>query len=157
MSKTKTTTLSPNLTPPVEDSVLTKSPTFRQLTVQDLEELAMQDPAKAQIYADLYEKLAKRKLKDIDDEALIKTQVMLLERITKQIQIEQANQRACEQHGHMREDNRTALVGQRDNFHNILLVCQRCQKHYHGVGEGPGKLPTHLATTIDMSLIGGVQ
>lgn len=142
---------------PEKDSPIAKASGFKQLTVNELEHLALQDPDKAQTYLDIYEKLAKRKLKEVDEEALIKTQIMLLERIQAQARIDYETQLRCARNGHSREDNRTALVGQRDNFHELLLVCQRCQQIYHGIGEGTGQLPPHLAQTLDTSLIGGVQ
>jgi hypothetical protein len=139
-----------------EDSALKESG-FKQLTVAALENLIVQNPVEAQRYMDLYEKLKGYKKEAANRDGIIKMSIMTLKQVQMKAEQEYRNQQACERNSHMREDNRTALVGQRDNNHELLLVCQRCQKHYHGVGNEAGALPMHLAGTVDMSLIGGVQ
>ena len=154
------TVTQPNLTSATEelapDSALKESG-FKQLTVPELENLIGQNPAEAQRYMDLYEKLKGYKKEAANRDGIIKMSIMTLKQVQKKAEQEYYNQQACERNSHLREDNRTALVGQQDNNHHLLLVCQRCQKHYHGVGNEPGALPVHLAGTVDMSLIGGVQ
>jgi len=151
--------LKPNLVAATEelpkDSALKESG-FRQLTIPELENLIGNDPIEAQRYMDLFEKLKGYKKDAANREGIIKMSIMTLKQVEMKARQEYANQQACERNSHLREDNRTALVGQRDNNHNLLLVCQRCQKHYHGVGNEVGALPMHLAGTIDMSLIGGI-
>lgn len=139
-----------------EDSALKESG-FKQLSVEALEDLIVKDPGKAQQYLDLFEKLKGYKRESVNREAIIKMSIMTLKQVQQQAEQEYRNQQACERNSHLREDNRTALVGQKDNDHNLILVCQRCQKTYMGVGNEEGALPVHLAGTVDMSLIGGVQ
>ncbi len=139
-----------------EDSALKESG-FKQLTVPELENLINNDPIEAQRYMDLYEKLKGYKKEAANREGIIKMSIMTLKQVQKKAEQEYRNQQACERNSHLREDNRTALVGQKDNNHELLLVCQRCQKHYRGMGDAPGALPNHLMGTVDMSLIGGVQ
>lgn len=146
----------PVLEQPGKDTAL-KAEGFQPMSTEALENLMIQDPGRAQQYLDLYQKAKVYRQDQVEREALIKTQIMILKGIQKQAEIEWANQQSCERNSHMREDNRTALVGQKDNNHELLLVCQRCQKHYHGIGDQKGQLPIHLAQTVDMSLIGGVQ
>lgn len=147
----------PDVVAPLPEDSALKSSGFTQLSVEALENLIVQDPTRAQQYLDLFEKLKGYKKDTVNREALIKMSIMTLKQVQKQAEQEYRNQQACERNSHLREDNRTALVGQTDNYHNLLLVCQRCQKHYHGVGNEEGALPVHLAGTVDMSLIGGVQ
>lgn len=151
----KTSTTAPQ--EPIEAGSVLKKEGFEPLTVEALENLIIQDPEKAERYMSLFEKLKGYKSDRVREEGLIKTQIMILKSIQRQAEIDYQTQRGCEQHGHMREDNRSALVGQRDNFHEYILVCQRCQKTFHGIGEGAKQLPIHLASTLDTSLIGGVQ
>jgi len=154
------TVTQPNMTgatePLAEDSALKESG-FKQLTVNELENLIHNNPGEAQQYLDLFEKLKKYKKDSDDRNGIIKMSIMTLKQVQAKAEQEYRNQQACERNSHLREDNRTALVGQKDNNHNLLLVCQRCQKHYHGIGDAAGALPMHLAGTVDMSLIGGVQ
>lgn len=142
--------------PLAEDSALKESG-FKQLTVEQLEHLMGQDPVAAERYMSLVEKLKGYKKTAADRDGIIKMSIMMLKRVQQEDEQRFYVQRACEQHGHIREDNQSALVGQRDNNHEILLVCQRCQMMYHGVGDRTGALPMRLAGTIKMEQIGGVQ
>lgn len=155
MAKTISKPPTPVMEELAEDSAL-KREGFKQLTVEALEDLISRDPSEAQRYLDLFDKLKGYKADMVRQEGLIKTQIMILKAIQREAEYEYQKQKNCEAGGHMRQDNRTALVGQRDNFHEVLLVCQRCQKHYHGLGGEKG-LPMHLVASLDMSLIGGVQ
>lgn len=141
---------------PVDGGVLKESG-FKQLTVEQLEALASTDPDKAETYLNLYEKLRARKKTQVNDEQIIAMSIMNLKQIQKQAEMTYAAQLNCERMGHTRDGKGTALVGQTDNFHKLILVCQRCQKTYSGIGGATGELPMHLAQTLDTSLIGGVQ
>lgn len=144
-------------TKPLEAGPLKESG-FRQLTVAELEALSYQDPEKAQTYLNLYEKLAARRKTEVNEAQIIAMSIMNLKQIQIEAEQQYRAQQGCEMRGHSRENGHgSALVGQRDNFHNLILVCQRCQKIFQGIGGAVGQLPLHLANSLDTTLIGGVQ
>lgn len=142
-------------TEPLQEGVLKESG-FKQLSVNQLEDLIQRKPDEAQQYLNLFEKLKAYKKQSVNDEQIIQMSIMNLKQIQKKAEDEYRAQLNCEKMGHTRDGKGTALVGQTDNFHNLILVCQRCQKTYTGIGNGSKQLPMHLAQTLDTSLIGGV-
>ena len=104
------------------------------------------------------EKLAARRKTEVNEAQIIAMSIMNLKQIQIEAEQQYRAQQGCEMRGHSRENGHgSALVGQRDNFHNLILVCQRCQKIFQGIGGAVGQLPLHLANSLDTTLIGGVQ
>lgn len=157
MAKTQEPTSTPALnTEKIENSL--KESTFTQLTVAQLEEMINKaPPSDPLVYINLMEKLKGLKKQEFEDNQKIRMSVGIYQNLLAKERQQEMVQRGCEMNRHMREDNRSALVGQHDNNHDLNLVCQRCFKEYHGIGNGPGQLPMQLAQTVDMSLVGGVN
>ncbi len=128
----------------------------RSLTADELEMLAITEPEKARLLMDLQDRLKTKRTQESDFAGLRALQVRLLEEVEANIEATRRNQEMCSRARHMRENQTLALVGQRDNFGVMRLVCSRCQKGYEGIG-GPKGLPMEIAQFLDTATIGGVN
>lgn len=128
----------------------------RSLTADELEILMQTEPEKARLLMDLQEKLKGKRLEEANANGLIKLQTRLLAEVEAGIAQTMRNQEMCSRARHMRENQTLALVGQRDNFGVMRLVCSRCQKLYEGIGGAKG-LPMEIAQFLDTATIGGVN
>ncbi len=144
-------------TPKTDTVVPEKAFKPRSLTADELDILAVTDPERARLMLDLQEKLKTKRSQEADFAGLRALQVRMLEEVELKIRKTQADQDMCSRARHMRENQTLALVGQRDNFGVMRLVCSRCQKSYEGVGTGPKALPMEIAQFLDTATIGGVN
>ena len=145
------------LTDTVTDSSVTEKPFKpRSLTADELEILMQTEPEKARLLLDLQSKLKDKRKEEADFDGLRNLQIRLLKEVEEGIQQTLRNQEMCSRARHMRENQTLALVGQRDNFGVMRLVCSRCQKLYEGIG-GPKGLPMEIAQFLDTATIGGVN
>lgn len=107
------------------------------LQIQQLEQqLALQEEA-----------LAVQAQKKAEGQALRYSTVQQLEKGKAQ---RAAAQAAC---FHLKENGKTAVVGQRDSHRTYHWLCQACQKEFTGNDPATGGLPMHLRP--DPSTVGG--
>jgi len=107
------------------------------LQIQQLEQqLALQEEA-----------LAVQAQKKAEGQALRYSTVQQLEKGKQQ---RAAAQAAC---FHLKENGKTAVVGQRDSHRTYHWLCQACQKEFTGNDPATGCLPKHLRP--DPSTLGG--
>lgn len=107
------------------------------LQIQQLEQqLALQEEA-----------LAVQAQKKAEGQALRLSTVQQLEKGKAQ---RAAAQAAC---FHLKENGKTAVVGQRDSKRVYHWLCQACQKEFTGIDPSTGGLPLHLRP--DPTTVGG--
>ncbi len=128
------------------------------LTLEELEEIAIADPERAQKLINLQDSF-KRKRQEADQErSLMRMKLNNLREIERESEGRARLQDMCSRQGHIRPDGETRLQGQyvgqgRDRV--LQLTCNYCYKQYTGVGDGQDQLPTIMASRIDLSNYGG--
>jgi hypothetical protein len=133
-----------------------KGPTL-PMSIEEIERLSYTDPAKAQQMLDVRARLREEKKRTADVESQVKFSQLVLSKTAEEEERWRLYRIACERAGHKREDGKTAVGGQRGvggDFKTGTFCCQRCQKSYVGVGDGPGQLPSFIANSMDWELVG---
>lgn len=134
------------------------TPAYKEYTIEELEQLAIQDPEKAQKIIDLMDSLAKKRQESVSKRSLLQMRINNMQEVERSAEERARLQAACTRQGHVRPDGHTRLQGQyvgqgRDRV--LQLTCNYCYKQYTGIGEGKESLPMTLANQLDLTEYGG--